>query len=215
VKYIFIILVLTQMGCQADLKEISKPPELSPIMTEQKYSENNNTQKIYDIFSDPRAREKGDIITVNIQINDKATIGNSTDRELNSKIANNFDWTFGLKNFSPKGNASLNVNSDSSTKGQGNIGRSEEIKLSIAAIVCDIMPNGNLIIKGSQEVRVNFELRELIIEGVVRPHDISRDNIISYDKIAEARISYGGRGRLMDVQQTATIHQIYDKSKPF
>jgi flagellar L-ring protein precursor FlgH len=87
--------------------------------------------------------------------------------------------------------------------------------LAVAAVVTDVLPNGNLIISGSQEVRVNFELRLLNVAGIVRPQDISRDNTIGYDKIAEARISYGGRGRIMEVQQPALVQQIYDRLKPF
>ena len=85
----------------------------------------------------------------------------------------------------------------------------------MAAVVTDVLPNGNLIISGSQEVRVNFEMRLLNVAGIVRPQDISRENTIAYDKIAEARVSYGGRGRIMEVQQPAVIQQIYDRVKPF
>ncbi len=94
------------------------------------------------------------------------------------------------------------------------IDRKEKIQLAIAAVVTDVLPNGNLIISGSQEVRLNYELRLLTVAGIVRPQDISKENTISYDKIAEARISYGGRGRLMEVQQPAIIQQIYDRLKP-
>ena len=87
----------------------------------------------------------------------------------------------------------------SSSKGQGTIDRSEKLRLSVAAIVNEVLPNGNVVISGSQEVRVNFEVRVLNIAGIVRPRDISPKNTISYDKIAEARVSYGGRGRLMEV----------------
>jgi flagellar L-ring protein precursor FlgH len=87
--------------------------------------------------------------------------------------------------------------------------------MAVPAVVTAVLPNGNLVIKGSQEVRVNFELRELTLAGVVRPSDISRNNTIAYDRVAEARISYGGRGRLSEVQQPAWGHQIYDYAKPF
>ena len=102
----------------------------------------------------------------------------------------------------------------SSTQGQGTIDRSEKIQLAVAAVVTDVLPNGNLIVSGSQEVRVNYELRLLNVAGIVRPQDISKANTISYDKIAEARISYGGRGRIMEVQQPTLLQQIYDRLKP-
>jgi flagellar L-ring protein precursor FlgH len=85
----------------------------------------------------------------------------------------------------------------------------------VAAVVTHILPNGNLIISGSQEVRVNFEMRQLQIAGIVRPLDISKENMINYDKIAEARISYGGKGRLTDVQQPSWGQQVFDVVKPF
>ena len=86
--------------------------------------------------------------------------------------------------------------------------------MSVAAVVTDVLPNGNLIVSGSQEVRVNYELRVLNIAGIVRPRDISKDNTIAYNKIAEARISYGGRGRIMEVQQPAWGQQLFDRFKP-
>ena len=111
--------------------------------------------------------------------------------------------------------APFDIESSSSTKGQGNIDRSEKIQLSVAAVVTDVLGNGNLLISGSQEIRVNYELRNLTIGGIVRPRDIGRDNMISYDKIAEARVSYGGRGRLMEVQQPGIGQQVYDLVRPF
>ena len=100
--------------------------------------------------------------------------------------------------------------STSSTQGQGNIDRQEQIQVSVAAVVTEVLPNGNLVISGSQEVRVNYELRQLTVAGIVRPTDISRANTVSYDRVAEARISYGGRGRLSEVQQPSWGQQLWD-----
>ena len=97
----------------------------------------------------------------------------------------------------------------------GQTARSENLRLSVAAVVTDVLPNGNLIISGTQEVRVNAELRVLTIAGIVRPNDIGASNTISYERIAEARISYGGRGRLTEVQQPPYGHQILDQVLPF
>lgn len=180
----------------------------------------SNSQSIWsggraDIFSDPRAAKIGDVVTVNIAINDRATFGNATDRSLDAKVNANFDWKLGINSKISQLNPQLTSESMSSTQGQGNTDRSEKIRLSVAAVVTDVLPNGNLIVSGSQEVRVNFELRLLNVAGIVRPRDISRDNTISYDKVAEARISYGGRGRIMEVQQPAWGQQLYDWFKPY
>ena len=100
-------------------------------------------------------------------------------------------------------------------QGQGNIDRQEQIQVSVAAVVTEVLPNGNLVISGSQEVRVNYELRQLTVAGIVRPDDISRNNTISYDRIAEARISYGGRGRLTKSSSRTGASRSTDILKPF
>ena len=107
------------------------------------------------------------------------------------------------------------MSSSSSSQGQGNIDRSEQIQVSVAAVVTRVLANGNLMISGTQEVRVNYELRVLTIAGIVRPSDIGAENTINYERIAEARISYGGRGRVSEVQQPAYGQQILDQVLPF
>jgi len=168
-----------------------------------------------DLFRDARAARIGDLITVVISINDSAILGNSTDRSSESLFKSQFDGSVALPILAGKASGAANAGSTSTSKGQGNIGRSEKIQLSVAAIVTDLLPNGNLLISGSQEVRVNNELRELKVSGIVRPRDVSRDNLITYDKVAEARISYGGRGRLSEVQQPSLLHQVIDIIRPF
>jgi flagellar L-ring protein precursor FlgH len=107
------------------------------------------------------------------------------------------------------------ANSSGSSGGEGSVSREESINLKVAATVTDVLPNGNLVIYGSQEVRVNFELRDLQVSGVVRPEDISRQNTIGYEKIAEARVVYGGRGHITDVQQPRIGQQVLDRILPF
>jgi flagellar L-ring protein FlgH len=168
-----------------------------------------------DLFTSPRARHVGDIVTVNIQIDDKAEFDNASDRSRQSSISAGLDYAFSFKGWNADGTGDIGVDSSSSSTGQGTIDRSEKLRLSVAAIVNEVLPNGNVVISGSQEVRVNFEVRVLNIAGIVRPRDISPKNTIGYDKIAEARVSYGGRGRLMEVQQPAYGQQIYDVVAPF
>jgi flagellar L-ring protein precursor FlgH len=161
-----------------------------------------------DLFTSPRARQVGDIVTVNIQIDDKAEFENASDRSRRSSVSAGLDYAFSFKGWNADGTADAGINSSSDSTGQGTIDRSEKLRMSVAAV-------GNVVISGSQEVRVNFEVRVLNIAGIVRPRDISPKNTISYDKIAEARVSYGGRGRLMEVQQPAYGQQLFDVLTPF
>jgi flagellar L-ring protein precursor FlgH len=219
-------------ACTADLRDLGREPPMTPVgsglaraympLDNQPFPspERASLGSLWrdsggDLFRDQRATKAGDILTINISINDRASFGNSTGRSKESKVSSTLDYAAKLFGLAALGAASADIESSSSTKGQGAIDRSEKIQLSLAAVITQVLPNGNILINGSQEIRVNFELRVLEISGIVRPRDISRDNTISYDKIAEARVSYGGRGRLMEVQQPNYIHQLYDVVKPF
>lgn len=165
------------------------------------------------LFHDQRASRIGDILTVRIHIEDEAEFGNTTSRERDGSESFGIGALLGLN--VPGGDEGVDASSSSQSGGRGKTSRSETIKMTMAAIVTDVLPNGNLMIKGRQEMRVNFELRELIVTGIVRPEDISRDNSIAHSQIAEARISYGGRGQLTDVQQARWGQQIYEALFPF
>ncbi len=168
-----------------------------------------------NMFSDPRAMRVGDVLTVTIDIDDKATLDNTSGTTTTSKIGNSSDVFVGTGSSPTKNTIGLDVGSTSAATGQGSVDRSEKIHLAVAAVVTGVLPDGNLLVSGSQEVRVNYELRLLHVAGIVRPHDISKDNTIGYQKIAEARISYGGRGRSSDIQQPGWGHELYDRVKPF
>ena len=171
------------------------------------------------LYVEPRITHVGDIVTVIISINDKATLGNSTGRSQTTKDGVTIDYGFNNGSASSSSNQPAKIlgdlSSTSGTQGQGNIDRSEQIQVSVAAVVTRVLANGNLVISGSQEVRVNYELRQLTVAGIVHPDDISLNNTIAYDHIAEARISYGGRGRVDDFQQPSWGQQIYDAVRPF
>lgn len=173
-------------------------------------------------FKDQRAAGVGDILTVTIEINDTATIANKTTRtrtNTEDASANNFlGYESTLSRLLPTNinPASLiDLDSSNKTEGDGNIARKETISLKVAAVVTQRLPNGNLALHGRQEIQVNFEVRELQIAGVIRPEDIGSDNTISYEKIAEARIAYGGRGQITDIQQPRYGQQIFDILFPF
>jgi flagellar L-ring protein precursor FlgH len=172
------------------------------------------------LFHDLRAKKIGDVVTVIIDINDKAQFDNATDRsrEAGSKGSLSADIGFGglgVPVQAGKGSASLDGSASTHSKGEGTIDRSEKLHLTVAAVVSEVQPGGNLLVSGSQEVRVNYEVRVLNVAGIVRPLDIAADNTIAYDKIAEARVSYGGRGRITEVQQPAWGQRLYDAVAPF
>lgn len=174
------------------------------------------------LFGDRRATRRGDILTVVIEINDSAEIKNTSGRSRSGAESMTAPAMLGIPQFinreMPAGSSMDNAadtTSSSTYKGDGSTKRNEKLTLRVAATVIDELPNGVLRIEGRQEVRVNFELRELLVSGYVRPIDVSRQNEITYDKIAGAEISYGGRGQITDVQQPRYGQQIADIVLPF
>ena len=173
-------------------------------------------------FKDQRAGEVGDILTVLIEIDDKAEIDNTTTRSRTNTENANVDALFGyessLDRILPEAidpSNLIDLGSSTSNEGTGSVDRAEAIELKIAAVVSQKLPNGNLVIHGRQEVRVNFEVRDLQIAGIIRREDVTADNTISYEKIAEARIAYGGRGQITDFQQPRWGQQLIDVLFPF
>jgi flagellar L-ring protein precursor FlgH len=177
-------------------------------------------------FKDQRATQIGDILTVTINIADTASLSNSTTRTRDNSESANTSNLLGYERriwerLPGNNNATLdptnliNLGSQSNSTGTGQITRQDTIALRVAAVVTQVLPNGNLVVNGSQEVRVNFETRVLQIAGVIRPQDIQSDNAIAYDRIAEARIAYGGRGQITDMQQPRWGQQVYDILFPF
>ncbi|MEM6498420.1 MAG: flagellar basal body L-ring protein FlgH [Pseudomonadota bacterium] len=176
----------------------------------------------HSLLGDRRAMQRGDILTVVIEIDEEAQISNQTSRSRNGSEGLQIPQLLGIPqriNERLPDGASLDnavdITSGSSSSGDGSVSRQEELTLRVAATITQVLPNGVLEIQGVQEVRVNFELRELLVSGYVRPEDISRQNEITYDKIASARISYGGRGQITDVQQPRYGQQLLDIVLPF
>lgn len=171
---------------------------------------------------DQRAAQVGDLITVLVEIQDEAQLQNRTQRSRNGTETMGVPNMLGLetqtRRLLPRGAnpASLiNTNSTGTTDGNGTVRRNEQITLRLAATVTQSLPNGNMVVSGRQEVRVNNELRELSLQGIVRTQDIGSDNTVRHDRLAEARIAYGGRGSLSDIQQPRLGQQLIDILSPF
>ena len=173
-------------------------------------------------FADQRAARVGDILTVLIEIDDSAKTNNTTSAGRTSTMNAGVPHLLGLESSLGKilpggydpANA-LSTNSKTTSTGAGSVDRSEKISLTIAAVVTAVLPNGNLVIQGTQEVRTNAEVRQLTVAGIVRPEDISSANTIKHSQIAEARISYGGRGDISRVQKTPAGQSLVERFSPF
>jgi flagellar L-ring protein precursor FlgH len=221
------------------LKLIGDPPPLSsidnptakpgykpvqmPMPTPQPASYNPNSlwrNGSRAFFNDQRAHQVGDILTVKININDTAQFANETQRSRTNTEDSGITNFLGANTINNPGKAILpgrilTADSTASSDGKGSINRQEALLTSVAGVVTQVLPNGNLVVEGKQEIRVNAEIRELIVAGVVRPADIESDNTIDSTKIAEARIAYGGRGQITDVQQPRYGQQVMDVLLPF
>ena len=171
-------------------------------------------------FKDERAHRIGDILTIIVTIDDSAQIDNTTQSSRTASNTAGMGGILGTAVTSATGgtidpSAAVDFTSGMQNNGNGSVNRSESLETSVAAVVTQVLPNGNLVIEGRQEVRVNFEVRDLIVAGIVRPSDIQANNTILSSKIAEARISYGGRGQITDVQQPRYGQQAMDAILPF
>ncbi len=232
--------VLAAAGCQR-LDNVGKAPAFTPVEQGSEYYAMNGSglpasaptnlpgrdASLWSgtrgsLLGDRRAGQRGDILTVVIEIDDRAEISNSSGRSRAASDNMGIPELFGIPQRidmaidegADMANA-VSATSSSTYKGSGSVARKEKLTLRVAATIIETLPNGVLRIQGSQEVRVNFEVRELIVTGFVRPEDVSRQNEITYDKIAGARISYGGRGQISDVQQPRYGQQVADALLPY
>lgn len=238
-----LVTVLALSGCLERLAEVGRGPQLSsvdsgitaniaaeraamavppPTPRRETYEQGSLWRSgPASLFGDRRAARMGDILTVIINIDDQATLQNSSSRTRsageNLAIADLFgiDRLIANELGSEVLDPAVGLSSGSNTSGSGNINRNEQIMLRIAATVVQELANGHLVVRGTQEVRVNSELRDLQITGIIRPEDISRQNTITYDKMAGARIYYGGRGMVSDVQAPRYGQQILEILAPF
>lgn len=238
-----VVATVTVGGCQlaSRLSEVGDYPELSPITNPQAMPgyrpvnmpmpapqpAEDNPNSLWRpgaraFFKDIRAKEVGDQLTVRMRLNDSAIWNNKTKRERSDDMGMSVDSMFGyegkLRKLFPNevDNANLvALESNNKTNGTGDINRKEKLELTFAAMVTQVLPNGSLVIRGRQEVRVNYEMRELLLSGIIRQSDIDADNTISHERVAEMRMAYGGRGTVSDLQQPRWGSQILDIILPF
>src|SRR3954469_2827250 len=221
---------LSQIGEKPKLTEIENPttqpgykPVQMPMPKPEQASYNANSlwrNGSRAFFRDQRAARVGDIMTVTVNITDKANFANETQRSRTNKEDSGITDFVGSKTLGVQAQKVLpgrilTADSTASSDGKGSVNRQEALQTNVAAVVTQLLPNGNLVVEGKQEIRVNFEIRELIVAGIVRPEDIQSDNTIDSSKIAQARIAYGGRGQITDVQQPRYGQQVLDVLLPF
>nr|WP_319947374.1 flagellar basal body L-ring protein FlgH [uncultured Shimia sp.] len=240
-RILVVFALLTTAAACGRMDHMGKPPSFTPTMNNQEHfammnkplplsSDSSLVTEQASLWSggkssllgDRRAMARGDIMTIVIEIDEEAEISNETQRSRKGSESLAMPQLFGvsqrLNEKLPTGASAdqlVSIDSTGKSSGDGSVSRSEKLTLRVAATVVDVLPNGILAIEGSQELRVNFEMRELLVSGFVRPADVSRQNEVTYDKIASARVSYGGRGQITDVQQPRYGQQILDAVLPF
>ena len=238
---LILILALTACGQAERLSRIGRPPEFSPLTDptqDPRYRPVSMPMPAAQeappvanslwrpgsrtFLRDQRAAQVGDLITILVSIQDQAQLQNRTQRSRNGVETMAAPNLFGQERnprrlYPPAADpaALLNTNSTGTSDGNGNVRRNEQITLRLAATITQSLPNGNMVLQGRQEVRVNNEMRELSVNGIARPQDIASDNTVRHDRLAEARISYGGRGSLSDIQQPRLGQQLLDILSPF
>jgi flagellar L-ring protein FlgH len=221
---------LSQIGETPKLSSIENPttqpgykPVQMPMPKPEAVSYNANSlwrNGSRSFFKDQRAHQIGDLLTVTVNITDQANFANETQRSRTAKEDSGITDFIGSKTLGTQAQKLLpgrilTADSTASTDGKGSVVRQESLQTNVAAVVTQLLPNGNLVVEGKQEIRVNYEVRELIVAGIVRPEDIQSDNTIDSSKIAQARIAYGGRGQISDVQQPRYGQQVMDVLLPF
>ena len=221
---------LSQIGEQPKLSSIENPttqpgykPVQMPMPKPEAVSYNANSlwrNGSRSFFKDQRAHQIGDLLTVTVNITDQANFANETQRSRTATEDSGITAFLGSSLLGQRAQSVLpgrflTADSAMGTDGKGSIVRQETLQTNIAAVVTQLLPNGNLVVEGKQEIRVNYEKRELIVAGIVRPEDIQSDNTIDSSKIAQARIAYGGHGEISDIQQPRYGSQVMDVLLPF
>jgi flagellar L-ring protein precursor FlgH len=234
------VLILVPLSACSSITEAVKGPELSPVgfpsqlapLDQKIYAQNPAPQPASanslwrsgarTFFNDQRARQPGDILTVLINVNDSAKTSNQTTAGRTATNNLGIPNLLGLESslgkilpsaFNPA--TAVSTSSKTTSDGSGAVNRQEQITTTIAATVTSVLPNGNMVIQGTQQLMINNEMRSVTIAGIVRPEDISASNTILHTQIAEERLNYGGRGDISRVQKTPALQSIMEKFSPF
>ncbi|WP_426956952.1 flagellar basal body L-ring protein FlgH [Muricoccus radiodurans] len=224
---------LSRIGRAPDMAPIADPtrdPNYRPVsmpMPAPQDARNLSANSLWrpgsrTFLRDQRASAVGDIITILVSIRDQAELQNTSERSRENSESMGIPRILGLDSsyarFFPQGfdpSRMIEANSNNGSQGTGRIRRNEAVTMRVAGTVTQVLPNGNLVVTGRQQVRVNHEMRDMQLTGIIRPQDIASDNTVQHDRLAEARISYGGRGTVSDVQQPRYGQQILDAILPF
>ena len=234
-------LLLAGCGNLSRLAEIGRPPEMTPTADPTRHpswrpvtmpmpasiavaEEANSLWRPGSraFFRDQRAAQVGDILTILVNIADTAALTNVSIAKRSGTESMGLPNLFNLETALPailgrglNPSTLVAASSDNSASGNGSITRNETLTVRLAGVITQVLPNGNLVVAARQEVRVNSELRELQVSGVIRPQDVASDNTVLHDRLAEARIAYGGRGQLTNVQTPRYGQQLMDILLPF
>ena len=231
-------LLMSGCGALTKLSEVGRPPALTPgsdptkdpkwrpmtLPMPAREPPPNQPDALWRsgsraFFKDQRAAQVGDVITIVVNMTDTATLNNVTTATRTGAESAGMPNFFGLETLLPKAivdpSKLMSISSGNSNVGTGQIQRNEAVTLTLAGVVTQVLPNGNLVVAARQEFRVNSELRELQVTGVIRMQDITSENTVQSNQIAEARIEYGGRGQLTDIQTPRWGQQVMDIVLPF
>jgi flagellar L-ring protein precursor FlgH len=174
----------------------------------------------FNLYSDVKARNVGDIVTISIVESSKASKNATTktgrDSGLEASWSGLFDSIAG--NWSINGQkigTSHKIDLANNFDGSGETTRSSSMTAYITARVIRVLPNGNLVIRGTRQVQVNRETQNIYLHGVIRPEDISSSNIILSTYVAEAVIELNGHGPVSDKQGPGWMMRIVDWVWPF
>ncbi len=212
-------LVSLLSACAVNHTVEKEDPFFAPIMPEIPSEDVVATGSLYHsgwsngLYSDTKARRVGDIITVLLMENTQAskTAKTETKKETDASLSP----LVGLNGLAPTidGNTlELGIESDGSFKGDAKSDQSNSLSGQITVHVLRVLPNGNLIIRGEKWLTLNTGQEFIRLTGIVRAEDIASDNTVESTRVANARISYSGKGSLAETQEAGWLSGFFMSS---